>query len=150
MSIPGSYLVLEVDEEIIAETTDVSLKIVSKALDTTSKDSGLNAEYIGGKVMIAIAGGYLLASSGANWEALFDYMHGGTSMTVEFYRDGVYFFNGAGYLKKLSLTGANSDSLTTGVYGISFIYDAEETEGAIITEDGLEITTEDGETILIE
>ena len=53
-------------------------------------------------------------------------------------------------MKQLSETGANSDTLVTGKYGIRFhITDVGENV-EIITEDGFTIITESGETIITE
>ena len=146
MAILGYYLVLKLDGEIIAESTNVNLKVIAKAMDRTSKVNGVTSEYMPGKVTIGIAGRYLVATNGANWQTLYDYQSAGTEFALAFYRNGVEFFAGAGILKKLSLKGGSKEDLVTGTYGILYT----PTTGAITTEGGLEITTEKGETLIIE
>ena len=137
---------LEVDGNIIAETTSVSLKIVSQSLDRTSHASGVNAAFIAGMIKVGIAGAFLYASNGANWPALYDFLKDGTEFELVFYNNGTEFFGGSGIMKKLNLKGADRDSLVTGSYGIRFT----PTSDAILTESGLEITTEDGQILIIE
>ena len=146
MAILGYYLVLKLDGEIIAESTNVNLKVIAKAMDRTSKVNGVTSEYMPGKVTIGIAGRYLVATNGANWQTLYDYQAAGTEFALVFYRDGVEFFGGLGILKKLSLRGGSEVDLITGTYGI--IYTS--TTVSITTEGGFEITTEKGETLIIE
>jgi len=151
MSIPGSYLTIEVDGATVAETTDVNMKVMAKALDSTSKDSGLNAEYIGGLTRIAMAGSFLMSADGANWTALWDSFNAGSAVTVGYFRNEVNFLNGTGIIKKLTTKGGNSDSLVTGAYGVRFTFtDSSSTANAILTEEGLEIKAEDGQVLLIE
>jgi hypothetical protein len=152
MGILGSYLNIEVDGLLVAETTDVNMKIEAKALDATTKVSGYNYECIGGTVKIAIAGSYLMSQDGANWEALWASFNAGSNVTVAYYRDAVNFFSGYGIIKRLTIKGGNSDELITGGYGIMYSHSlnvppAGET---ILTESGIEITTETGETLLVE
>ena len=146
MAILGYYLVLKLDGEIIAESTNVNLKVIAKAMDRTSKVNGVTSEYMPGKVTIGIAGRYLVATNGANWQTLYDYQAAGTDFALSFYRNGVELFWGSGLLKKLSLRGGSEVDLITGTYGI--IYTS--TTVSITTEGGLEITTEDGQTLIIE
>ena len=146
MGVSGSYLVLKVDGSVIAETTSVNLKIIAKGLDRTSQASGVNASFMAGKIKIGIAGAFLFASDGANWTALYDFLKAGTEFEVVFYNNGTEFFGGSGVMKKLSIRGANQKSLVTGSYGIRFTPTAD----AILTEGGLEITTEDGRVLIIE
>lgn len=152
MSILGSYLTLEVDGSTIAETTDVNMKIVAKALDTTSKESGLNTEVIGGGVKILIAGTYLMSSDGANWDTLWSSFKDRSKVTVGYFRNGVNFLLGHGILKKLTAKGGIADSLITGTYGITYTYEQSfpVEDNAILTELGIEITAETGETLLVE
>ena len=143
----GSYLVIKVDGSVIAEAADVSLKIIAKKLDSTSQDSGLNTACSPGKVKIGIAGKFLYASDGANWEALYEYVKAGTNLdTVMYFNDGA-ILNGRGILKKLNLKGANSKEKVTGTFGIRFYSDEYE---YITTEDGFILITEDGKKIITE
>ena len=74
----GNYLNIQFNGAVIAETTDVNFRMRAKALDTTSKDSGYHSSFIGGKVSVAMAGGFLVSSSGANWAIL--WMLSGTGL----------------------------------------------------------------------
>lgn len=152
MGIPGSYLTLEVGATTVAETTDVNLKVAAKALDSTSKSSGLNSEYIGGTVRIAAAGSFLMASDGANWSTLWSSFKDGDEVVVHYYRNGVGFLSGNGVIKKLTMKGGLSDSLITGTYGLRFTYESEqEISGEYLTtEAGVTITTEGGDPIQID
>ena len=152
MSIPGSYLTIEVDGATVAETTDVNMKVMAKALDSTSKDSGLNSECIGRLTRIAMAGSFLMSADGGNWDKLWDSFSGGESVYIYYYRDGINFLSGVGVIKKLTTKGGNSDSLVTGTYGLRFKYETPiEYEGfGLTTEAGLTITTEDGDTLTID
>ena len=148
MSIPGSYLTIQVNGAVIAETTDVSMKIAAKPLDSTTKDSGLNAEHLGGTVKIAVGGKYLMSESGSNWEALYTSFKTGAIVTVEYIRSITNFFRGYGVIKKLNFTGGNSDSLVTGSYGIiirqiiSGSTDSVTVDSTIITVDSTTITSD--------
>lgn len=146
MGIPGSYLLVKCNGAIIAESTDVNLKVIVSKLDGTHQGSGVNAVYVPGSVKIGIAGSFLYASDGTNWATLYDYLAAGSEFEIVFYRDGTEFFGGGGILKKLSMKGSNAKEGITGSYGIRYT----PTTGAILTESGLEITTEDGQVLIIE
>jgi len=144
MAILGTYLVLKLNDEVIAEATDVEMRIKAKPLNTTTKESGLNAEFIGGMVVIAIAGKYLFTED--NWDTLFGMI--GSEVGVSLFRDEVQFLGGNGILKKLSAQGGNSDQTITGAYGIR--YKTTSDNFAILTEAGFDFITEDAETIILE
>ena len=152
MGIPGSYLTVAVNGSVIAETTDVNIKVEAKALKSTSMDSGLNAEHIAGSVKLALAGRYLFASNGDNWNALFNFMKEGDEVQVAFYRNAVNFLSGWGVIRKLNPAGGNSDSLVTGMYGIRYNFTEQDPDvpTGILTETGFAIKAETGETLLIE
>ena len=150
MAALGTYLTLELDGDVIAETTELSIKIEADALESTTKDSGINATFIAGKYKAGLAGTFLLATNGANFDTLYTLINTATSMDVVVYYNGSAILNGTGIMKQLSETGANSDTLVTGKYGIRFhITDVGENV-EIITEDGFTIITESGETIITE
>jgi hypothetical protein len=104
--------------EIIAESTDVSLDISSEALETSSQTSALNAAYIGGKVTGTASGSYLLAATGEQFTNLFAHMNAGVVVEVEILRDGTKFIDCDGVITSLGLTGGLSDALATGSYTI--------------------------------
>ena len=148
MGILGSYLVLKIAGEVVAESTNVNLKLASKVLETTSQDNGVNAGYEAGGIKIAIAGRFLYVAEG-NWDVLYDYIGG--EMGVGFFRNGVEFLNGYGVLKSLSLKGADSKERITGTYGIRYNYlSSIPSVEAITTESEIELITETGETLIIE
>jgi hypothetical protein len=125
MAILGYKLVLKVQQhssgtinEPIAATTDVSLDLSAEALETTSQDSGLNAEFIAGKVSGTVSGSYLLASDGEQFTNLFAHMNAGDVLEVELYRDSTKFIECDGVITSLGLAGGNSDVLVTGSYSI--------------------------------
>ena len=120
MSLLGSYLILKVDGSIIAETTNVSMKLVAKALEASCKQTGLYAEFIPGTVDVAIAGEYLVASDGANWDALWNAFKAGTEVTVTLLRYGVEVTSGTAIIVILRTSGADSGSLVTGGYGLRY------------------------------
>jgi len=152
MGIPGSYLYLTIDGSTVAETTDVNLKVQAKAIDKTSKDSGFNAEFMGGTVRVAIAGTFLVASDGANWETLWTAFKDGTEVDINYLRHGTQFLSGTGIVKKLTLKGGNADELVTGTYGILHKGELNTTavDDTLLTEDGFYFETETGETIILE
>jgi hypothetical protein len=125
MAILGYKLTVKVQQhssgtinEVIAATTDVSMDLTAEALETTSQDSGLNAEYIGGKVSGTITGSYLLASDGGQFTNLFNHMNNGDVLEIEVYRDTTKFIECDGVLTSLNLSGGNADTLVTGSYTI--------------------------------
>lgn len=125
MAILGYKLTLRVQQhssgtvnEIIASSTDISLDLSAEALETTSQSSGLNAEYIGGKVSGTVSGSYLLASDGDQFTNLFNHMNAGDVLEVEIYRDSTKFIDCDGVITSLGLSGGNSDVLVTGSYTI--------------------------------
>jgi|AntRauTorckE6833_2_1112554.scaffolds.fasta_scaffold03195_5 hypothetical protein len=125
MALLGYKLTLRVQQhssgvvnEIIAASTDVSLDITAEALETTSQTSGLNAEFIGGKVSGTVSGSYLLAADGEQWTNLFAHVNAGNVLEVEIYRDTVKFIDCDGVITSIGLSGGNSDSLVTGSYSI--------------------------------
>lgn len=125
MALLGYKLTLRVQQhssgvvnEIIAASTDVSLDITAEALETTTQTSGLNAEFIGGKVSGTVSGSYLLAADGEQWTNLFAHVNAGNVLEVEIYRDTVKFIDCDGVITSIGLSGGNSDSLVTGSYSI--------------------------------
>ena len=69
MALRGDYLTIRVQQhssgtanEVVAESTSVSVDFSADALETTNQASGLNASFIGGKVSGTVSGDYLLAS----------------------------------------------------------------------------------------
>ena len=139
----GTYLTLSLDGSVIAETTDVNMMIKSKAINVSSHDTGLHGAFIGGKVRIALAGGYLLASSGANWDILWAAHRAGTTMVVTLKRDENSILNGPGLLVKLSLNGGDSGKAITGKYGLLVNPTGSVTvDSTIITVDSTLITTD--------
>ena len=146
MAIRGVYLVLKLDGEIVAETINVSMKMIVKGLDRTSQDTGLNAAFMSGKVKIGIAGTYLMASDNSNWTTLYGSLN--SSFAIGLYLNESMLLNGYGILKKLSLKGSDSKKNLTGTYGIRF-NESLDTD-VLITESGIELTTEDGQTLIIE
>jgi hypothetical protein len=107
-----------VANSVIAATTSVNLDITAEALETTSQDDGLFATYIGGKVSGSISGDFLLASTGEQYTNLYNHMASGDTVEVDVYRDTTIIMNAEGVITGLSLTGGNSDTLTTGSYSI--------------------------------
>lgn len=125
MALRGDYLVIKANHygsgtthQVIAETTSCSLDLSAEALETTSQDSGLHAEFIGGKVSGTVSGDYLLATTGTNFTDLFNSMNAGVQVDVGVYRSGTKFIDCLGVITSLSLSGGNSDSLATGSYTI--------------------------------
>lgn len=149
--IPGSYMVLRISGEVVAETTSVSVKMAAKKLETTSQDNGLNAGYEQGKVKLGLFGAFLLATDRANWTTLYGKVKDGLEVGVSLLVQGAEVFNGYGILKRLSLSGRDAKNLITGAYGIRYNYVATEEESTVITtEAGVTITTETGEKLIIE
>lgn len=146
MSLLGAYLILKIDGSVIAETTSVNMLVKAKPLDSTTYDSGMNAEFIGGKVSIAMAGTFLMASSGANWDVLWAAFRLGTAIEVILYRDTTQMFTSTARIVKLRLSGGDSGKLITGGYGLM----CSQVVDSMITEDGEYILTEVGEYIIEE
>lgn len=125
MAILGYKLTVKVQQhssgsvnEIIACSTDVSLDLDAEALETTCQDSGINADFIAGKVSGTVSGSYLLAEDGDQFTNLFAHMNAGDTIEVEIYRDATKFIECDGILTSLGLTGGNADTLVTGAYSI--------------------------------
>lgn len=124
-SLRGDKLTVKVQQhasgtvkEVVAATTSVNLDISADALETTSQDDGLFATYIGGKVSGNISGDYLLASTGDQYTNLYNHMAAGTTIEIEVYRDTTVIMTADAVITSLSLTGGNSDTLTTGAFGL--------------------------------
>lgn len=143
----GSYLVVRVDGEDIAETTSVSLKVKARRLDTTTQDSGINESVTSGKVMIRISGSFLYTN---NWDTLFTYLNDRSEVSIAYLRNGVEFFTGYGIFRRLSARNSDRKKGVTGSYSIRYRYSATPGSTAITTESGFKITTESGETLIIE
>lgn len=104
--------------EIIATTTDLSLDLTAEALESTSSESGLNAEFEGGKVSGTVSGSYLLAEDGDQFQNLFTHMNAADKIEVEIYRDTTKFIECEGIITSLNLSGGTSDMFLTGAYTI--------------------------------
>lgn len=125
MPLRGDYLTIRVQQhssgtvnEVVAETTSVSIDFSAEFLATTSQTSGLNESGIGGLVKCTLSGDFLLASDGEQFTRLFTHMNAGDTLEVAVERSGTPFLDGDGVLTSLSLSGGNSDQLTTGSYSI--------------------------------
>jgi hypothetical protein len=125
MALRGDYLTVRVQQhssgttnEVIAESTSVSVDFSAEALETTSQTSGLNASYIGGKVNCVISGDYLLASDGEQFTRLFAHMNAGDVIEIDVYRSATKFLSGEGVFTSLNLSGGDSGVLVTGSYSI--------------------------------
>ena len=125
MALRGDYLTVKVQQhssgttnEVIAESTSVSIDFSADALETTSQTSGLNSSFIPGKVACTISGDFLLASDGDQFTNLFAHMNAGDILEIEVYRSTTKFLDGDGVLTSLNLGGGNSDQLVTGSYSI--------------------------------
>lgn len=105
-------------EAFIADSTSLNVDFNADALETTAQDDGLNASFIGGKVVGSISGDYLLATTGQQFTALFAHMNAGDTITVDVYINSALYFSCSGVLTNLSMTGGLSDSLSTGSYAI--------------------------------
>jgi hypothetical protein len=105
-------------EQIIAESTSVSVDFSAEALETTSQSDGLNASFIAGKVSCTVSGDFLYSSTGTNFSNLFTHMNAGTLVEVTLYRDSTAILEGDGVITSLSMSGGNSDQLVTGAYSI--------------------------------
>lgn len=151
MSLLGTYLTLSINGAVIAETTSVSMKMQSKAIDRTSHDSGLYAEFEGGKVDIAMAGRYLMATSGANWDVLWTAFNAGIVVDVILMQNGLSLLEGSAVIAKLRLSGGNSDKAVTGGYGLRYRpTEAVPETTTIVTEDLYSFVTEDDVLIIEE
>jgi len=125
MPLRGDYLNLRVQQhssgtvnEVIAETTSVSINLSAEALETTSQTDGLNAGFIAGKVTGTASGEYLLASGGTQFDQLFIHMNAGNTLEFEWYVNSVKKLDGSAVITGLDLSGANSDQLATGSYSL--------------------------------
>ena len=125
MALRGDYLTIKVQQhssgttnEVIAETTSVSIDFSADALETISQTSALNASFIAGKVTCVLSGDFLLASDGEQFTRLFAHMNAGDLLEVAVERSGTAFLSGDGVLTSLNLSGGNSDQLVTGSYSI--------------------------------
>lgn len=105
--------------EVIAETTSVTVDFSAEALETTSQDSGLNATFIGGKVTGTASGDFLTGTTGTNFDQLFDHMNAGNTLEVEVYISAVQKLAGEGVLTALSMTGGDSATLSTGAWSMN-------------------------------
>ena len=126
MALRGDYLTIRVQQhssgtanEVVAESTSVSVDFSADALETTNQASGLNASFIGGKVSGTVSGDYLLASDGTQFSQLFVHMNAGHTIEVAIYRSGSVWIECDGVLTSLSLGGGTSGDLVTGSYAIN-------------------------------
>ena len=104
--------------EVVAESTSVSIDFSAEALETTSQSDALNATFIAGKVSGTISGDYLLASDGDQFTNLFTHMNAGNVLEVDVQISASSFFTGDAILTSLNLGGGLSDSLATGSYSL--------------------------------
>ena len=125
MALRGDLLTLKVQQhssgtanEVVAESTSVSIDFSAEALETTSQSDALNATFIAGKVSGTISGDYLLASDGDQFTNLFTHMNAGNVLEVDVQISASSFFTGDAILTSLSLGGGLSDSLATGSYSL--------------------------------
>lgn len=125
MALRGDYLTIKVQQhasgtvnEVIAESTSVSIDFSAEALPTTSQTSGLNASFIAGLVACTVSGDFLYASDGDQFNNLFAHMNAGVNIEVEAYRSAVKILDGSGVITSINLSGGNSDQLATGSYSI--------------------------------
>jgi hypothetical protein len=127
MALRGDYLVLQIEQYssgtapgVLAETTSVSIDFSAEALETTNQSSGLAASFIGGKVTGTASGEFLVATSAANFDALYAKMAAGTTIDFEFFHDGgtTAYMTGDCIVTALSMSGGNSDQLATGSYSL--------------------------------
>ena len=141
--IRGTYLTLQVEEEVIAEAVDISVKATAKRLEITNQSDGLYAAFMQGNIKVAMAGGFLAATTGANYTKLFDYLTTSQEMRVSLYRDAVEALGGYGIFKRLGV-GGRDKMLITGVWGLRFYLERIGTGGeSILSEAGIIITAED-------
>jgi len=151
MSLSGVYLVLKVNNEIVAETVSVKFQAKTKNLETTSQSDGLYASQMAGKIVVSLSGAFLLASDADNYDTLFTYIKNATEFSAVLYMNGEEAMSGYAVMKRLSNKGGNSRELTTGSYAIKYYPTSVYTGGeALLTEAGVEITTEADETIITE
>lgn len=125
MALRGDKIVIKVQQhasgtvnEIIAESTDVTIDVSAEALESTSQTSALNAAFMGGKVSGTASGSFLLAADGDQFTNLFNHMNSGNVIEIEVYRDSTKFIDCDGVITSLSVTGGLSDALSTGAYTI--------------------------------
>jgi len=124
MALRGDYLTIRTTatsgsatvNDVIAETTSVNIDFSADALETTSQDDGLNASFIQGKVSGTISGDFLVATGTAEFSELFTAMNAGTKMEVDVYESSNNILAGDIVITSLSLSGGNSDQLTTGSF----------------------------------
>jgi len=124
MALRGDYLTIRTTatsgsatvNDVIAETTSVNIDFSAEALETTSQDDGLNASFIQGKVSGTISGDFLVATGTAEFSELFTAMNAGTKMEVDVYESSNNILAGDIVITTLSLSGGNSDQLTTGAF----------------------------------
>lgn len=124
MALRGDYLTIRTTassgsatvNDVIAETTSVNIDFSAEALETTSQDDGLNASFIQGKVSCTISGDYLVATGTTEFSELFTAMNAGTKMEVEVYETASKILDGDIVITSISLSGGNSDQLTTGSF----------------------------------
>jgi len=125
MPLRGDYLTIKVQQhssgttnEVIAETTSVSIDVSAEFLATTSQTDGLNETGIAGMVKCTLSGDFLLAADGDQFTNLFVHMNAGDTVEVAVERSGTPFLDGEGVITSLNLAGGNSDVLATGSYTI--------------------------------
>lgn len=126
MALRGDFLTIRVQQhssgvvnEVIAETTSVTVDFSAEALETTSQDSGLNASFIGGKVTGTASGDFLVATAGTNFDQLFAHMNAGDILEVQVFVNAVEKLAGEGVLTSLNMTGGDSATLTTGAWAMN-------------------------------
>lgn len=104
--------------KVIAATTSCNVDMSADPLETTSKDDGIDATFMPGKLSGTASGDFLVASDGEQYTNLYTYAGAGDAIVWELYRDGTLYLYGTGYITSISQTGANSDALVTGAYSM--------------------------------
>ena len=131
MPLRGDYLTIKIQQhssgtanEVIADTISCNVDFSGEALDTTSQDDALIADFIAGKISATVSGDYLLLESGIQFAQLFAHINAGNSIEFEIWRSSTAIFRGTGIMTSLNLGGGNSDTLTTGAYSMQIAADA--------------------------
>jgi len=125
MAMRGDYLTIRLQQHssgtanaVIADTVSCSMDFSGEALDTTSQDDALIADFIAGKLSATVTGDYLLMSDATQFSNLFSHIWAGNTVEVELYQDSSSVLSCEGIITSLTLGGGNSDSLATGAYSM--------------------------------
>lgn len=141
MSLRGTYLVLYLDGEPVAEAADISLKVRASTIEATTQTDGQNARFIPGSVKIGMAGTFFTSS--ANWDLIYGFMKEGSELGAVLYQNEDELFDGGCVVRKLGKSARISDSLVAGTFSLRY-YPTTITAGGftLLTESCVEITTE--------